>query len=289
MCSFRVVDSVCLQGHHSKANEDRCGWTGASAFVVDGATGLGNGFLDSDQGSDAAWLAEHARQELASDDADKRPAADLVRRINHKTAEQVARHSAPQPPERWNLPVASFLLVRLEQDALTCHGLGDCVLFLTTADAEPLRHSPMPDNHEDEMAGARAAIRQNGGLQPGVSLSDGGTEQARQRAIRARFNTAGGPLWTLGTSPEAAEHIDTAFIHDGGAARGIVCTDGFAALVDRYRRYSIAGLVETAFAKGLEALGDELRAIENIEDPEGRLYPRMKRSDDATAVLFEIT
>lgn len=286
--SLHIVESLSLPGHASKPNEDRCGSTAKSAFVIDGATGLGDSFLASDQGSDTAWLAGHAQRELASDEADRHPAADLVRRINHKTAQHVAKHSASQPPERWNLPVASFLMVRLEDNALTCHGLGDCVLFLAASDRTSLRHSPMPDNHENEMAGARAAIRQNGGLQPGVSLSDSGTEQVRQRTIRARFNTAGGPLWTLGTSPEAATHIDTAIVHDGRPSRGIVCTDGFAALVDRYHRYSACGLVEAARTHGLAALGEELRRIEYEEDPDGLRYPRMKRSDDATAVLFEV-
>ena len=32
----------------------------------------------------------------------------------------------------------------------------------------------------------------------------------------------------------------------------------------------------------------ELRRIERAEDPDGRLYPRFKVSDDATALLFEI-
>ena len=35
-------------------------------------------------------------------------------------------------------------------------------------------------------------------------------------------------------------------------------------------------------------LGARLRDIERHEDPDGRIYPRMKPSDDATAVLFEI-
>jgi hypothetical protein len=65
-------------------------------------------------------------------------------------------------------------------------------------------------------------------------------------------------------------------------------TDGFSALVDRYRAYDAAGLVRTAVDKGLHELGRELRAIET-EDAGGAKHPRFKASDDATAVLMRLT
>jgi len=37
-------------------------------------------------------------------------------------------------------------------------------------------------------------------------------------------------------------------------------------------------------AKGFAGIGAELRRIEN-DDPHGQRYPRMKKSDDATALL----
>lgn len=288
MASLAILDSLSLPGHVQKPNEDRCGWTGTRVFVIDGATGLGEASLDSEEGSDAAWLAELARRRFG--DADPHDTVhETVRAINRAAAKMVAGATAMGGIERWNLPVASFLLARIEQGRLVAYGLGDCVLFMTGPGVEPMRHSPMPDNHESEMAGARAAIRLTGRLKPGASLSDGGAERERQRTIRSRFNTAGGPLWTLGTAPEAAAHLDHAVIHDGGPAHGLVCTDGFAALVDLYQRYTAGGLVEAARTEGLAALGGQLRAIEHEEDPGGLRYPRMKRSDDATAVLFEIT
>ena len=71
-------------------------------------------------------------------------------------------------------------------------------------------------------------------------------------------------------------------------AAGLLCTDGFAALADQYGRYSPAEMVATARSAGLKAMLAELRRIERTEDPDGRLYPRFKISDDATALLFEV-
>ena len=47
-------------------------------------------------------------------------------------------------------------------------------------------------------------------------------------------------------------------------------------------------LVETASREGLSKLLAELRVVEHREDPDGLAFPRFKRSDDATALLFEI-
>jgi len=67
----------------------------------------------------------------------------------------------------------------------------------------------------------------------------------------------------------------------------LLTSDGFLALASDYDRYHAEGLVEAASAKGLRALYNELREIEN-SDLEARHYPRFKKSDDATAVLLRV-
>lgn len=67
----------------------------------------------------------------------------------------------------------------------------------------------------------------------------------------------------------------------------LLVSDGFLALASDYECYDIDGLLEAVSAKGLRALYNEIREIENA-DPEGRKFPRFKKSDDATAVLLRI-
>jgi hypothetical protein len=56
--------------------------------------------------------------------------------------------------------------------------------------------------------------------------------------------------------------------------------------VDLYGVMDAQGLVETAVTSGLEPLARKAREIETQVDPDGRLYPRFKVSDDTTALLL---
>ena len=63
----------------------------------------------------------------------------------------------------------------------------------------------------------------------------------------------------------------------------LLASDGFLALATDYGAYDATGLMAAARDKGLAALGEELRAIENA-DPMGEKFARFKKSDDATAL-----
>jgi hypothetical protein len=67
----------------------------------------------------------------------------------------------------------------------------------------------------------------------------------------------------------------------------LLATDGFYALVEDYKRYGDRELIATAQTIGLATLARELRHIEN-DDPNGERFPRMKKSDDATALLVRV-
>ena len=56
-----------------------------------------------------------------------------------------------------------------------------------------------------------------------------------------------------------------------------------AIMASRTRR----ALSQRRQTKGLRALGEEVRAIE-AGDQDGRKFPRLKKSDDATAVLLRV-
>ena len=68
----------------------------------------------------------------------------------------------------------------------------------------------------------------------------------------------------------------------------LLASDGFLALVSDYKAYDVEGLMEAACDTGLQALGEELRAIEH-NDPRGTQFPRFKPSDDATALLLKVS
>ena len=61
---IKVTEGISLAGSIHRANEDTFGSNTTCAFVIDGATGLGDTQQLEAEGSDAAWLASFAKQYL---------------------------------------------------------------------------------------------------------------------------------------------------------------------------------------------------------------------------------
>lgn len=289
MSSIRIIDSISDPGSASRPNEDSAGGNAFCAFVIDGATGLGGSDIVGLHGSDAAWLARFAKNTFELLVHDGRSMADIVRELNQSAADVVHEAANALPIEPWNMPVAGFQMVRLEAGALVTHGLGDCRLFLLDAEGREFETSAIRSAYADERAGARLAVSHAGGFSTYRALADHPEVRMELRRRRAAYNRPGCTVWTLGTEPMAADHIASEQLSAALPAKALLCTDGFAALVDQYGRYGVSDFVRAAGAdKGLASLMDELRQIEQVEDPDGRRFPRFKMSDDATAVLIEI-
>lgn len=285
MPTLRILDSISDPGNAARRNEDTAGGNASCAFVVDGATGLGGKPL-LDATSDAAWLAAFAVEVFEAEIATTTPIDDTVRDLNARVRRRIVEAAGDETIEAWALPTASFQLVRMEGRELAVYGLGDCRLFLVDADGKASETNG--DYSKAESKGARRAVAQAGGLAAWRSLAEEPVVREALRRSRARHNQPGGVVWTLGSAPEAAAHLATWRLSPALPVRGLLCTDGFSALVDKYGRYDTVGLIEAAFERGLANLMSELRRIEHEEDPDGQRYPRFKVSDDATALLFEI-
>lgn len=286
MPTLRILDSLSDPGNAGRRNEDTTGSNASCAFVIDGATGLGGKPL-IDATSDAAWLAVFAAQAFEAEIGMTNPIADVVRNVNMRVQQRIVEATAGDTLETWALPTASFQLARMEGRELAVYGLGDCRLFLAGADGTAFETNG--DYSKAESEGARRAVAQAGGLAAWRSLADEPVVREALRRSRARHNQPGSSVWTLGSAPEAASHLSIRRLSPALPARGLLCTDGFSALVDKYARYEGTGLIRAASERGLTTLMAELRQIEREEDPDGQKFPRFKVSDDATALLFEIT
>jgi hypothetical protein len=106
------------------------------------------------------------------------------------------------------------------------------------------------------------------------------------RSARNIVNTPEG-YWLLGADPAVSQHLGMTSLTIDGPVIALLATDGFYALVEDYHRYGDRELIATAQTVGLQALARELRHIEH-DDADGKTYPRMKKSDDATAILLRI-
>lgn len=283
---LEILDSITDPAKPGAENEDRIGWNATAAFVIDGATGLGDPVI-APPASDAAWIAEWARERMAAELAPDRCLRDVVRRLS---AAARARFFAAADPdiERYRHPSASFQSLRLTEAGLEIAGLGDCSLFLRDGAGLLTRHSGLRAGRSGEQSSARMALDRLGGLDAGGEGFRDPETLAALRASRARHNTEGG-VWTLGIHPDAGAHIRIERPAVQLPALGLLCSDGFADIVDNYALHGAAALIDRAERDGLQALLNEIRRIERDIDPQGRQFPRYKRSDDASAILVRVS
>ncbi|KQZ95622.1 hypothetical protein ASD74_12485 [Rhizobium sp. Root564] len=282
-----VIDSISDPGKPERANEDRLAWNASSAFVVDGATGLGDQQFMTGFGSDAAWIAEFAAKRLMSEVTPEADFADIIRRISQDARISFEALAGDQPRYAW--PVAALAGLRVTPNGMQFAGLGDSVAYILHDDGREESLMALPDAFEREQAAASAHIARLGGIgAAGMATSDPKT-LADLRRNRERQNTADGTVWSLSLVPETADHIAAATIDIACGATAIICSDGLADLVSLYGQYTPSSLIRRAVTAGLPSLIKELRQLEREIDPEGLRYPRLKQSDDTTAILCRIT
>jgi hypothetical protein len=283
---IEVLDSLSDPAKPGGENEDRIGWNATAAFVIDGATSLADPVIAPPQ-SDAAWIAEWARERLAAKLAPDRSLRDVVRALCASARERFFADADPEI-ERFRHPSASFQSLRLTEGGIEIAGLGDCTLFLRDGAGTLTRHSGLRAGRSGEQSSARMALNRMGGLNAdGEGFRDAET-LAALRTSRARHNTEGG-VWTLGIHPDAGAHVRIEMPEATPPLFGLLCSDGFADSVDNYALHTAAALMDRAEQNGLGALLAEIRRIERDIDPNGLQFPRYKRSDDASAILVRVS
>jgi hypothetical protein len=275
-----ILDQVSLSGDRAKQNDDACGAFGRFAWVIDGATDLHKDPL-SPAASDAAFFAHAFHGGLAAAAA---TAFDLPALLAAGMAHAQAAWSADARPivHAWQSPTASVVAVMETPAGLVATDLGDSRLFTLDASGEPHAFGGGRDSAKDEAAQVRLVTR--GRTERPLDRHEVVEELRRRRTLA---NIPGG-YWVLGLEDACLERRREAAIPLVRPAHILLCTDGFAALCDRYEAYNAGGLVAVARDEGLLALGQRLRAIEE-EDAIGERHPRWKKSDDATALLLRLT
>lgn len=269
-----LLQSLSLAGDASVPNDDRAGLAARHAWVIDGATDLGPPGLVGDRGG-AAWLAGHADAAFAAS-ADG-PVEQLFAEVAGRLVEAFGAARTRAPEGRWELPLAAALVVRFEGAAVECGWLGDCVALLGRPDGGVIRLGPLAADRVAETARARRLAAHGLGAvkRSAPILAD----------LRASRGQSGKGVFGVDPDRIAVPEVRRAACAPGDDL--LLMTDGFAALIDAYRTYDEAGLFAAVRARGLAAVGAELRAIE-AGDPRCERFPRFKRCDDATALWLRV-
>ncbi|MGF9691751.1 hypothetical protein AAIH46_02950 [Rhizobium sp. 0TCS1.26] len=281
-----IIDTITDPGKAGRANEDRLGFNRDAAFVLDGATGLGDRQFMPAYGSDAAWIAEFAAARLTDSFTANADVRQTVRTISAAARTAFAAVAGDHPRYAW--PLAAFAALRATPQALQFCGFGDSVVYILHDDGRAETFTALPEAPVREQAAARIHVERLGGIGAGgIATSDPQTLEQLRRS-RERQNTNEGTVWSFGLVPEAADHLVTQDVVMTGGATAIICSDGLADLVTLYGAYDAGGLVRRAATAGLRPLLGELRRFERELDPDGLTYPRFKQSDDTTAILCRL-
>jgi len=277
---LELINSLSLPGNPDKPNEDAFAHNGHMAAVFDGVTGLGENLMPG--GSDAAWLARFGARRLAAHSEDGGNPRYWIKSAAEDAAKSFAALRRRGPKERYEISLASLMLVSIGDNTLEAVWLGDCSAIVRMPDVEPKILGDAVESRARERQRV-ADMASSHGLKPAAKV-------ARQeflpelRAKRNLVNTAEG-AWLFAPDPKCAKHVRTTRTTVASGAVILLATDGFLALVSDYERYTPASLFAAAENNGLASLGAELRAIE-AADPEGVRYPRFKENDDATAIIM---
>lgn len=282
MGSIQIVETVSDKA--GSINEDYVGYNNKAAWILDGATALGeNHFLDGK--SDASFYVSHFSNELDDRIADiEIPLREVFRSTIAKISDSFKEKFNYAKIKPYELPSASMAVVRINGTRLECATLGDCKI-LVSYDGEVKRFSQSTKlelldleviqkikkiqiDGEIDFANVRAKIKND------------------LQTNRALMNRSNG-YWVLGFDPRAADYIDCIELDSSVVGDILLISDGFLHLVDTFAKFSDEELLCQVVEKGVENVKSILRELEK-DDKNCVKYPRLKPSDDASAILLRL-
>jgi serine/threonine protein phosphatase PrpC len=273
---LRVSDAISVAARET--NED--GWLelDRQIWLLDGASGLMDRPITSGP-TDAAWLVERALTIISRDRSE-----DLIAALA-SVVEQVERELAlTSSAHAHELPSASLAAVQLTGGTLEVLTLGDCRLVIR----RPHQRASSVDAADvlDRLDGTAIQSLVEEQQREDMDLDTARAAIAELlRSNRNRLNTPGG-YQALAPGLDVSV-LSTTMLEVTPGTVGLLVSDGFFRLVDTFHRFDLDGLIDAVQSSGTTALIKMLRAIE-ASDPRAREFPRLKLSDDATAVAFEI-
>lgn len=313
--AFELLESLSLAG--GAVNEDAFGQDAMAAVVLDGATPLGDPLMPGK--SDAAWIAQFGARRLLAHLSQGDGPRKALRGALADAEKSFGALRRRDPEDVWQTPAASMMLACLapsalrsfardasaDADASACAAtgtspasgadaprgrgagvdieflwFGDCTALVAQGDGPVTVVGEVFDKKSSESDSARRAAQ--------ASNKPATQREHHMEGLRARRNRINsGTYWLFTPVEKAAGHVSRRVLRVAAGATILLASDGFLALASDYGAYSADSLMRAAMARGLEVLGQELRAIEQA-DAEGVKFPRFKTSDDATAILLKL-
>ena len=161
---------------------------------------------------------------------------------------------------------------------------GDCAALVKRGSEPAFIVGEAFDKKSAERDGA-ARLAAKTGLAPAAGLNRPEFLPALRRA-RNRLNTEGGS-WAFGPDARAADHAGIKRVSAPTGTQVLLAATAFSRPSANMVATIWKACSRRRWRRGSPRIGAEIRAIEEA-DPEGRKFPRFKKSDDATAVLLRV-
>ena len=277
-----LSDSVCAEGDAKKPNEDLIITENGLFVVLDGATGLGRQVM-SEVETDACWFVKEFGKRVTGHWFEWHDFGAALNLSISELEKLMHEISGKIKIKDYEIPSAGMAAVVVEDDLVVSYRTGDCQVYLAnTRGAGPVfPESPLERLDSEIMEILSEHIR------AGDSHAQAKEKiLPRMQALRASMNQDGGYA-VLSPDTNCLGHVQRQTIDVTKPGYLLLTTDGFSVVLDKFNRYSIEELFERLSATGLQGLLDEIREIENT-DPNLERYPRLKISDDASALLLKM-
>jgi hypothetical protein len=262
-------------GSPDAANED---WAGVLvpglAVVLDGLSapdGTGTGCRHG-----TPWYVSQLGPRVLAQAAD--PSRSLVDALA-EAIRQVASLHPGCDLKHPGTPSATMVLLRARDEGADYLALADATLLLDTADGLQV----VSDERVNQLAGKE---REAANRVPAGSALKLRRRAQLTRALRRARNRPGG-YWVAAADPQAASQALTGSLPGKTLHRAVLLSDGATRLVDPFGLATWEELLALLDENGPDELLRQVRAAEAV-DPEGRQWPRTKRSDDATVVYLAL-
>ncbi|MRG85480.1 protein phosphatase 2C domain-containing protein [Salinibacillus xinjiangensis] len=253
------------------------------AWVIDGATPLHHKQVFS-KDSDAKWLSEALHDALIMTILSLKPndSTYSLKEILHRAIKVVQQKEEVHPSNRslpaYQQPSCVIAMVRKQDDKMDYLMLGDCSLVYT--DEEEV-HVKTDDRIEPLARKTIKVFRQTQSMN-----APDEEKQARLKkqlvANKSYMNQPNG-YWVVTIDGKGIDASITGQIQSHSMKSVLLCSDGFSRIVDLFNHLSWSSILNGHVT--IQQAVNDIRALE-LQDKHKTQYPRIKQSDDATAVYI---
>ena len=272
---------LCEKGS-GNYNEDVVGICKKGAWVLDGATGLNNKNLISEE-SDAKWYVSWWNKYLSENLNKNKPLKEIVLNGLENIKKEYLLKLNGLEIQELDTPSASVVIIKFHKSKLEYFLLGDCTLIFKDLNKDILVKDERVCKFDNDI------FKKMNNLNKIDSLTIDEKKKILLPFIienRLKKNSEEG-YWILEFNEEAVEKAVHGFINIENEAKIIMSSDGFSCAWDRYNIFNKNEIIEIGQYKGIEYIKNETRKLED-KDKKGLIFPRFKKSDDSSCVYLHI-